>query len=517
MHEIYKVSILFSWCGYGNGLSFKKIVEADIEYIENFVRTELEKRLNEICARNGKPFDESEKEFFFGIYASSIGEFKFLRGERMQILSIADILREFMEKNGAAAFKNEFETPNKFKICKVGTIQSSVGLVYGEKRFNTVSIKNLDSSELSIDLLPKLKRLYEKHGLNPLRPIDQNVLNIVILGNGIRADVLCVCCPANDHGIEGKKHAVQYDKSGNWIFSNLIKHLKRHVANQKCNDASDEYQLNQQNVSKNVSNLKQDTGNWETLIDSDPLCESQILAMPIDLADGESVQASSPSIKHSSSVHLLYQQFSAQNLKLIKATMINAETKKFVAVNIGGRIVNLNTLAINKDGNCMFGSLVHQLYFVKTNSKEHFDLVAKLRSTVVSHILKDFDRYKSAIEIDFSNLKEDVADAAVKEYVSTDLSKNGEWGGTESLLAVADIFKVNILVFRENGPFSFSFGFNRNYDRCIFLAYRLGGGLNENGEPNYNHYETVCAIDEEHLYQCAQYLGSKMDKEFDCE
>lgn len=96
---------LFSWCGYGNGLSFKEIGETDIEYIENFVRNELEKRLLEISERKGKQFDECEKEFFFGIYASSISEFKFLRGERIQILAIADILRQFMDKNGVDALK----------------------------------------------------------------------------------------------------------------------------------------------------------------------------------------------------------------------------------------------------------------------------------------------------------------------------------------------------------------------------------------------------------------------------
>lgn len=517
MHEIDHVAFSFSWCGYGNGLSFKEIGDTDIEYIENFVRNELEKRLTEICERYGKQFDESEKGFFFGIYASSIGEFKFLRGERIQISSIADILRTFMEKNGTDAFKKEFEPPNKFKIGKGGTIQSSVGLVYGEKRCQVISIKNLNPNELCVDLLPKLKRLYEKHGLSPLQPIDEKVIKIISLENGLRADVVCVCCPANDYGIEAKKHAVQYDKTGNWIFSNISKHLKRHVTNQIQNGASslneNGLELNNQSVIQSVSpqkvsHSKQEQAKFNSAIH----LNHQIMAMPIHCVGDDQNESSTSSIKHTGSVQLLYQQFTAQNLALIKATMINAESKKFVSTQIGGRTVNLNTLDISKNGNCMFGSLAHQLHLVKTNSKEHTDLTAKLRSDVVNHILQDIDRYKRAIEIDFSGLD---VDAAAKEYISTDLSKNGEWGGSESLLAVINMFKVNILVFQERGSFSFSIGFNPNFHRCVFLAYRICG-TDENGEPKYNHYESVCEIDEEHLYQCAQYLGSKMDKEFDC-
>lgn len=468
--------------------------------------------MTEICERNGKKFDESEKDFFFGIYASSIAEFQFLRGERIQILSIADILRNFMEQNGGDALKKAFEPPNKFRIHKNGTIQSSIGLVYGEKRCQAISNKNLSPSELCIDLLPKLKRLYEKNGLNPLQAIDEKVINIVSLENGFRADVQCVCCPTDGYGIETKTHAVQYDKSGGWNFSNFGKHLKRHITSQKDNGASSlhENQLDlKSELQTQASHLKQEPAKRNSSIHSDQLNVSEILSLPITMDD----ELDEPPIKHTSSMRLLYKQFTAQNLELMRATMTNAETKKFVAVNIGGRLVNLNTLDIYKDGNCVFASLIHQLHFVKTKSKEHIDLIAKLRQDVVSQILNDFDAYKRAIEIDFGGLD---ADVAGKEYISTDLSKNGEWGGSETLLAVTKMFKVNILVFKERGAYSFSFGFNPNYHRCLFLAYRIGG-TDENGEPKYNHYESVCAIDEEHLYKCAQEIGSKMDREFDCE
>lgn len=485
MMIIIFVAFSFSWCGYGNGLSFKEIGETDIEYIENFVRNELEKRLSEICERNGKQIDECEKEFFFGIYASSVNEFKFLRGERIHILAIADILRKLMEKCGLDAFRKEFEPPKTYKISKTGTMQSSIGLLYGEKKRQMLAIpyKNMDSNALRTDLFPKLKRLFENLSANQLQPIDEKIISIVTLDNGFRADVLCVFCPVDVLGIEAKTHCVQYDKSGNWNMSNLKKHLKRHATNKTNPDTSSP---RKNAAPRNSGDQKHGVPIHNSSIKDDQLDESQIMSMPIVCEGNEQSKSNPSSIKQQplNATHFLYQQFTAQNLKLTRATMTNNETKRFVAVKIDGRTVNLNTIEIKKNGNCLFASMAHQLYFVKTNSKTHDNLTAKLRSDVVQHILKNFDEYKRAIEIDFGEVDKEEAG---KEYISTDLSKHGEWGGSESLLALTNMFKVNILIFRENGPFTFSFGFNRNFDRTVLLAYRIGG-FDENGEPKYNHY-----------------------------
>lgn len=412
------VAFSFSWCGYANGLSFKEIGEADIQYIENFVRNELQNRLLEICERNDNSFGECEKQFFFGIYASSVSEFKFLRGERIQILAIADILRKLIENNGAEAFKKDFEPPKTFKICKGGVIQSSVGLVYAEKKHQTTTNKHVDSNQLRADLLPKLQRMFEIHSQNSLQPIDEKIITIVALENGFRADVLCVLCPVNDFEIETKKHAIQYDKKGSWNLSNLKKHLKRHNASKKV-DLGRSHDINGLVRQPNTPQTAKDSPQINSTFQ---LNESHIMSMPIYCEGDDQTKRDSSPINQNSSIQTLYQQFTTQNLQMVKATMTNNESKKFVAVSIDGRTVNLSTLEIKKNGNCMFSSLAHQLYSVKTNSKEHDDLTAKLRNDVVHHILNNFDEYKQAIEIDFGDLDEDVAG---KEYISTDLSKNG--------------------------------------------------------------------------------------------
>lgn len=268
-----------------------------------------------------------------------------------------------METNGADAFKKEFESSKTFKISKAGTIQSSVGLLYGEKKRQAIPDKNLDSSELCIDLLPKLKRLFDKHSVNQLHPIDEKIINIVTLENGFRADVQCVFCPVNDFGIETKKYAVQYDKSGHWNLSNLNKHLKRHVTNKNHNDASSLVDIPNKLHPHSTPqySINHDLPKVNSPINLSELDASQIMSMPIyfrgDEQDESNLTSTTP--HPSNTMHSLYQQFTAQNLKLIRATMTNHETKKFVAVNIDGRTVNLSTLDIKMNGNCLFGSLAH--------------------------------------------------------------------------------------------------------------------------------------------------------------
>lgn len=339
----------------------------------------------------------------------------------------------------------------------------------------------------------------------PVRPIDENIVNIIALENGFRADVFCVFCPTADCEMDTKKYAVQYDKYGNWNLSNLNKHLKRHTKDTKDNVPSLEDNAKKLHL-HGAPSQQRELSDDNSL--SSALNEADILKMPIVHGDeDEQCESNDTSIKHAGTMHSLYQQFAAQNLELTKATMANSETKKFIVVNIDERFVNICINNILKNGNCLYASLAHQLYYVKIGSKEHIEMTAKLRKDVVNQILANFDDYKRAIELSFSD------DDAGKEYISTDLSKNGEWGGSGTFLAVKNMFEVNVLVFKERGPAYFALGFNPSYKRTVFLAYRFVSIDN----PTYNHYESVCGISEELLYKFAQHFGSNIDKEFNLE
>lgn len=70
------------------------------------------------------------------------------------------------------------------------------------------------------------------------------------------------------------------------------------------------------------------------------------------------------------------------------------------------------------------------------------------------------------------------------------------------MLAASEIYQVNIVVFIEKKDFFMPNGFNYSYGRSLFLAYRLGG-FDEDGVPSYEHYDSICEINESILYKCA--------------
>lgn len=74
-------------------------------------------------------------------------------------------------------------------------------------------------------------------------------------------------------------------------------------------------------------------------------------------------------------------------------------------------------------------------------------------------------------------------DKEVEFFVNQLLPRNQYWGGTETLKAVSDLYKVNIFVFIENGTYNVITEEGQVYQRTIAVAFKNG-----------NHYESVTDI-----------------------
>lgn len=173
-----------------------------------------------------------EKELFFGMYVDSAKDFKLLRGDRLLILDIVNSLNQFYESNGPEEFAKCFEAPKNYKISKSDTDVFPFGTFYGKKNRQRTTTIELTPDELASQFFSKLKSFYKPYEeLQMYRPIAKDIVNIIHLDNGFRADVVCVFCPANDTDIDAlmKRYSVQRDKTGAWNFSNLRKHMKHHV------------------------------------------------------------------------------------------------------------------------------------------------------------------------------------------------------------------------------------------------------------------------------------------------
>lgn len=100
---------------------------------------------------------------------------------------------------------------------------------------------------------------------------------------------------------------------------------------------------------------------------------NNIMSMPIILEEYGIHFEHDDRAKDTSTIRVMYEQFSNQNLKLIEATMKNNESKKFMVMDIDNRRLTVNIAKIDQDGNCLFAAAIHQLEVAKIMSKLHIE------------------------------------------------------------------------------------------------------------------------------------------------
>lgn len=84
--------ISFSICGYSNKFSLECISDEDFSFVEDFVRTELLRRISEKSMEI--KFEESDKKYFFGEFSEDTVHFHFSQSERSLLIAVANSLEE---------------------------------------------------------------------------------------------------------------------------------------------------------------------------------------------------------------------------------------------------------------------------------------------------------------------------------------------------------------------------------------------------------------------------------------
>lgn len=121
-------------------------------------------------------------------------------------------------------------------MSKSDTQLLSVGHFFVEKNRQCCNaISTSTEAVMKADLFDNLETLFKSFSsLTLTRQISSDIIDIVNYGDGIRADVICVFCPASDVLTELKKYALQYDarsneKSHYWNTSSFRRHVRSHV------------------------------------------------------------------------------------------------------------------------------------------------------------------------------------------------------------------------------------------------------------------------------------------------
>lgn len=220
----------------------------------------------------------------------------------------------------------------------------------------------------------------------------------------------------------------------------------------------------------------------------------------------------------------IYSQISDQSVRMMTACLHNAE--KMVTVNfyLGDNVIRqVKIVEIDTDGNCMYASLAHQLFSEKLLAKKHKCLTQQLRMDAVNYIRENLvlfehelkDRLYSSV-----GYKDKYLECDFISFLDENLSQDKFWGGAESMRAISYLYEVNIIVFLEDGPCYSVNHFNMGYKRSVAIAFRNSKHHsdsqtddNENEVIDFNHYDSVCEIDQQDMIKCMEKIADSSQKQ----
>lgn len=152
--------------------------------------------------------------------------------------------------------------------------------------------------------------------------------------------------------------------------------------------------------------------------------------------------------------------------------------------------------SVRGNGDCLFASMAHQIFNYELESDEHVSMTAALRVMVVDHIRNHADDTELALAIRL-RMEEEHPELLGRNEAETvqnflrllaDTVEPREWGGAESLSALAQIFSCVILVKREGDCHIEVTSPSSDISRVFSVVYR--GPVNE-----WNHYDSLYLSD----------------------
>lgn len=208
---------------------------------------------------------------------------------------------------------------------------------------------------------------------------------------------------------------------------------------------------------------------------------------------------------------MLFDQISQQIQKVLNAMLSNNDdTGDMEFEFIENQPHLLKVAKIHSNGSCLFGTFVHQLFGYKIDSNEHTEATRQLRQKIVDHISENFSSFEGAIqcrvEDEFNLSQMEDNKNACQIFLNDYLTRDDHWGGHETIQAVQEIYRVNILIIRELSTYNYFHRFDEPNTRVLLLAYRLG---NKSNRHSHNHYDSVCKIDEDVIWNLVEFISKR--------
>lgn len=402
-----------------------------------------------------------QKEWFFGDKHDP-KQFEFNDGDTDLIKEIVKHVTTIVDKprvnSNTAHFRNEKNAKQKKKINASKLYETALGLVYGfenDQADNNEEIPtDYDTKELNEVLFNKVNIELEKYVSNEFQPEREFIIDMVkvleVNEDERAAKGSYFCCFCENETVGTVKVFCKSIDSASWAMSNLNTHMKRHHSEEymrvKANDKSPKKRRkNTQNKSNDQQNLKQ----------------------------------------------IVIRQLTDQMKKLAISCGLDKQTDELCSSDTD----ILRVKGIN-EGSCLFKALCHQI-----DSKSDESSATNLRNQVIEYIKSNMAHFKDVLErrVDRYNVgKKRKRKLTIDEFVVNHLKKQNTYGGSETVLALKEMFKVNIITIDDKGLLVLPICFNQTFKRTLIIC--------SNGE---FYYQSVVSISSEVIKQISDDLAAK--------
>lgn len=512
---------LCSVSSFSNALAFTQIDDDDMDYIENNIRTHsanpAQNKQNGDKVHHHSIGNQSIVDFFGKQYVQRAVDFRFERGERKMIKQLVSHVKTIVETEGYDRFKYKLpKLTKKRKGCCFeidAESPTSIEVLQNEKQTKN-SINEKSDVKLKGLLFEKVAACLRQYSVDDhlLETLDDDVVELFEKDGKTYGRIVCVIC-RNDNAKDLEPKSVSYyesQRSSYWVMSNFTAHLKKHgyeptkikkikrVKKQKSQLANGDIQLNNAEY-LDGDQMHRNTDQAESLVGS-------IHDLSVIIVSEENL------VKYDIDRDKLYTQLSKQITEMVTANLTNGDATNqmnFKLNETGDAFSTVTTTKITPDGNCLLGSLVHQIHKYPVTSTNHKNEIKMLRAAICKHILKpeNFDYYKHTLETYvLADKKKEAMDMTkeCKAYVRNTLAKDGMWAGAEAIHAASDIYAVNVVLFIEDADY-YAHSYSTKYKTTIAIAYCKGA--NHLDQTQYNHYDSVSEIDADIIYNVATALS----------
>lgn len=464
-------------------------------------------------------------------FASNPSQFRFRSGDIILIKALVEHVREIVDKNGRNTGLNRFKFACKRKKPKRKKNQPrNVHEKIIEGNVQHVDSKQIDMlKERLYERVCKCLEIYSAHRCIEIELyalIDRSIVDVQMdkTSQQIYGTIVCIICREKNER-KNKPKRVYYDgESESWIISNFQTHLKRghKLKPLKTESQLDDVKFDFENHIKPISMSDEKNGGLISMSDEQnggkideksDKSQSDSCYIVEESYEIVSVETNDDNAK-TDQEDWLYTQLSHQITGMIEAVLSNGDMEERVSIQITENTIYLTVARIPGNGNCLFGAVAHQLYRHSIHSEEHKTATNAIRAEVVEHILKpeNFSSYEFALQDRVYDMKKpneiQNMTSECELYVRNVLSRDGSWGGHESIQAISDMYRINIVIFNEADSCVLQTNNQDTFERTIAIAYRLA--YNAQGEIQRNHYDSVSDMESNDVWAASNFLMQRM-------